>query len=169
MSKPFKLTPVKNGLKEPTSNAIEVKMSQKPTPATDKILWTFGMSGCDAIATYNAKTKVRTLTHLPGGNPDETWFEKMVKYIDQDTVIILVAGGSATGKQHFEVDQKNYYVNVITNGIKAAGGTPTDMYKTYFRNDVMQPRHNMNGFVFRPDGRYGLLRQDATGADDEEP
>lgn len=74
-----------------------------PTTADgDDFLFTRGLGACQAMATYDSATGVRSLTHLPGG-ATTPMFNSLVAAVLTETSTVFIVNGDEGTKEKFEM------------------------------------------------------------------
>lgn len=139
---------------------MRMKYNLEPTPAEDgESIWTRSMDSCQAIVTFDRLTTRRTMTHLPGGDTTESFYDELAKFITEHTTIILVNGEKGS-KGYFESVEVPTLQNGIKEGLKRMGKekiTPLLQWITFWTNPEEDWKNGQlkGSFVMRADGKYG--------------
>lgn len=166
---------VEEGLNLPLSKAdrVEVPMSYPSdtdfTPGTGaQVLWTQHLTGCRAVATFDPQNGDRTLTHLGGGNANESFYKKLAEKISEHTTIIIANGDEAT-EQFFENDARRIKDEILEAMRKLDKPAGKLSWKTFFLTvEIEVELFKKVGlkratFVVQPDGKYGRAKGELPG------
>jgi len=165
----FQLQAVHEGFQKPEGpNALEAFMTtlnyeheKVVITGGSEVLWTQYMSDCRGVATYTPSTGVRSLTHLVGGNASKVFFRTLAPILTSESRIILVAGGNDhdMGGEYFRTQSLQvFFTEMMDEQLRAAGMASPPPFANYaaYWSDA-GPIKKSIGFVFKPDGRYGIL------------
>ncbi|KAK3365062.1 hypothetical protein B0T24DRAFT_638942 [Lasiosphaeria ovina] len=147
----------------------EVKMARKnylwpETPAGRSAIWTRSLGPCQCIATFNTADGERTLTHLPGGDTTESYYDLLASVIS-DTVVVFLVNGDVGSKEQFEgIECPKFKKGIVDALVRDGKGevVPKVSWITLWteRAEDEQKRTVPGTFVLEVDGRYGRGKYD---------
>lgn len=153
---------VPEGLSPPSRTEdtfVDMCEAGEPIPteseADDPTLFTYGMTACNCVATFNPVTKHRTLCHLRGS--DYTGFVDVLEQadiLDQNSLVIFSNGHDYT-LEDFQVWVSGLW-SEMTQRFGAKAGTQVLFYTARAQDETqgLSP----GTFAILPDGRYGRIK-----------
>ena len=107
--------------------ATEVDMADSAESAAPKesknneALWTWRITACCVIATYDHKSGKRTLVHLKGSDAGPSYFEALAKKISETTTVIIASGTDTGSKVGFTTTVNDGHTEKIKKAMESAG------------------------------------------------
>lgn len=121
-------------------------------------LWTWKITACCVIATYDHKTGKRTLVHLKGSDAESSYFDALAKMISETTTVIIASGTDTGSKEGFEATVSDNHTESIKEAMKRAGKDASKLlFRVYHtteaddRKDGVEP----GTFAITAKGKYG--------------
>jgi len=147
--------------------AIEVDMAKSAEAAEpidsvkNEALWTWRVTACCTVATYDHATGKRTLVHLKGSDAGPSYYKALAKKISPTTTVII-ASGTDTGS-------KIGFTSTVSDGIEekikeAMGSVKKDTSKLVFKllysteKDDKAAKVQPGTFAITAKGKYGRVR-----------
>jgi hypothetical protein len=171
-----------------TEGGIEVKMAQldyediiATATANDPPLWTWAMSDCCAITTFDTDAKgnkeiQRTLYHARGSNPPKSFFDRLADIIIENHITMVTIANGDTGKMPKEafVVGPNFIEEELIKSLKQKNKTDGNVvFDTFFSSpdDDSKTGFEKGTFIIREDGtaqRIKLLKKKAYAEEGDE-
>lgn len=147
------------GFPQPTAGYVEMSPLHRIEATTtnkNEPLWTQYMDSCITVATYSPDTKLRSLSHLPGGQY-EPLISQLADIIDESTLVIFTNGTS--GSKRWLKDLHDSMMTAIENELHTRG-KEGGVYRVYYTEPDEDKANGLvaGTFLLEADGRYGRIQ-----------